>query len=77
MKGRKLTSNITESGKCVHVLPLEHLNEQWEDDIRWRDGMLLRLKLTSGEKLVGTLKEHSTSKPTEENPRARDGMQRD
>ena len=53
LKGRKLTSNMIEFGECVHFLPLKHL-DSGKAEIRWRDGVFLGLKLTSGEKLVGT-----------------------
>ena len=53
MKGRKLTSKIIEFGKCLHFLPLKHLDGA-KAEKRWKDGVILRLKFTSGEKLVGT-----------------------
>ena len=44
---------MIEFGECVHLLPLKHL-DNGQGEIRWRYGVPLELKLTSGEKLVGT-----------------------
>ena len=53
LKGHKLTSNMIEFTEGVHFLPPKHL-DNGKAEIRWRDGVFLGLKLTSGEKLVGT-----------------------